>query len=1068
MEDTPIASRTGTPPLPREDSIFNINRIATPDLSFVSHASPSPIIPPRSALHSAAVSSHHHSSASFSAARTSYVSRSSTPSSSAAGTSGTPSSTPSLWQTPIPAFSEPAQPAELPTSSTGAESSSASFSARNPAESPASVNLSSSFASPSIQDTQFEPQATTSSSPRKSLFSSSASPVLSSLSHNRCISQRTVQRLDHDHKSTTYSDTSPLPRQKSTSYSKSKSQSHSSKRTDVSMTDQDPQSQLSLNDYLYYRGFLRGEGSDVTVRSFNRNFKLHKFILSRSPYFSSLFSSFWESSSLGTSSEKKPVHNLNMDHDENITERAFELAISRLYGHEDMEEERKNVFGLFAVANFLDLPYLVNLCVTEIINRISHHSVANILHFFFKRNYGEASKHIVEACKNFLFAEGYDMPLDLWTTIPNSLIAEVVGSDAFFVPTEWDRCQFLIQIINWRMENAKSPSADKTGSSGEFDDTTSLRYTLDHDVRYCHMTYDELEVLEHTRDCNNRLLVSRRVLREALWLQTGLKQKVLRSSESSTELGVVREVASEKLYNYNDDESFISDENDDPVNNAENDPHSLGSSPTGKVRKYDNESPKRSGGAAAAEASADDDLFDNSDDEDMTYYSVPVADETLDTPWDRPKSHLDQPTKITKYPPFRFAVKFNDVTLLENDRRVYSQTHWYAGNFWNVYIQKVAYKHKHQLGVYIHRGPTDSLSDGGMGSGLGSSMIAGMGSGFGGMNGAFGNAFSYGALENAGLGNTFVSSDFRRRSMGANAATAAVTAVGAGAGTAASPTQNRRTLDLGAPMDLDTGAGAGIDRTGDAEAGNETDAAAAATNNLLNLSTLLFANNSNTASNSATSSTTSVVGIGAETVEGDAAAGVVNAADGTVNRDIAAAMVERGGADEVPIFDDLLEHIGQQQQNEANENELNEAATALSVLSLNAANDNVGDVTMIHQQMMTPSGSPSRAPLGSAAAGPSGSPAFGLRPGQFHNNTRLPTQTPEYVDSRKKISAFFEIYTPSRKGHSSLTCFSSTPDMFNISQSWGWKSASLYLKADELKKGGKTDGLKFMVSIGLV
>lgn len=49
---------------------------------------------------------------------------------------------------------------------------------------------------------------------------------------------------------------------------------------------------------------------------------------------------------------------------------------------------------------------------------------------------------------------------------------------------------------------------------------------------------------------------------------------------------------------------------------------------------------------------------------------------------------------------------------------------------------------------------------------------------------------------------------------------------------------------------------------------------------------------------------------------------------------------------------------------------------------------------------------------------------------------------PPFVDRRKAIQAFFSIWCPNRLG-TSLTKFSSGPDSFALSQSWGWKSSSL-------------------------
>jgi hypothetical protein len=67
-----------------------------------------------------------------------------------------------------------------------------------------------------------------------------------------------------------------------------------------------------------------------------------------------------------------------------------------------------------------------------------------------------------------------------------------------------------------------------------------------------------------------------------------------------------------------------------------------------------------------------------------------------------------------------------------------------------------------------------------------------------------------------------------------------------------------------------------------------------------------------------------------------------------------------------------------------------------------------------------------------------------------------------YVDTRPMIQTYFKIFSPSRKGKM-LSMFSSRPDSFNFSQSWGWKSSSLIL--DEVG-GGEDSSLRFMVVLG--
>ncbi|GAC97146.1 hypothetical protein PHSY_004731 [Pseudozyma hubeiensis SY62] len=87
--------------------------------------------------------------------------------------------------------------------------------------------------------------------------------------------------------------------------------------------------------------------------------------------------------------------------------------------------------------------------------------------------------------------------------------------------------------------------------------------------------------------------------------------------------------------------------------------------------------------------------------------------------------------------------------------------------------------------------------------------------------------------------------------------------------------------------------------------------------------------------------------------------------------------------------------------------------------------------------------------------------------------TTCPVPPIPYRDPRKELRAYFSIHCPSPLG-TALTKFSSGPDKFTISQSWGWKSSSLlgtvYLEDGDLDKGKSGLWYRFrcVCSIGLV
>ncbi|GJJ13924.1 hypothetical protein Clacol_008181 [Clathrus columnatus] len=84
----------------------------------------------------------------------------------------------------------------------------------------------------------------------------------------------------------------------------------------------------------------------------------------------------------------------------------------------------------------------------------------------------------------------------------------------------------------------------------------------------------------------------------------------------------------------------------------------------------------------------------------------------------------------------------------------------------------------------------------------------------------------------------------------------------------------------------------------------------------------------------------------------------------------------------------------------------------------------------------------------------------------------VPVPIQPYRDPRMAISAHFTISCTSITG-SSLTRFTSSPDQFAVSQSWGWKSSSLWPDDDDTDafkklKPPKESSLRAMIIIGLV
>ena len=99
-------------------------------------------------------------------------------------------------------------------------------------------------------------------------------------------------------------------------------------------------------------------------------------------------------------------------------------------------------------------------------------------------------------------------------------------------------------------------------------------------------------------------------------------------------------------------------------------------------------------------------------------------------------------------------------------------------------------------------------------------------------------------------------------------------------------------------------------------------------------------------------------------------------------------------------------------------------------------------------------------------------PTYNNRESKSTHNS-VPT-LPAYVDGRPTIKTYFKIYSPS-KGGRMLSVYESAPDLFNFSQSWGWKSSTMVLDdglsgyegTSEGGRGSRDGRLRFMVVIGM-
>ncbi|CAG8570755.1 307_t:CDS:2 [Funneliformis mosseae] len=461
---------------------------------------------------------------------------------------------------------------------------------------------------------------------------------------------------------------------------------------------------MSLCKHIYSRGLIEGSGSDVTIKAFGKDYHLHRIILYQNSYFSVLLEGPWKES------VQKDIE-LRFD-DENITRDAFEIALGRLYGRLDEIISPLQVLNLLATASFLDLQDLCEMCVEVILRDIKEDTVEHYLTFATSHFYGSHSEKITESCFTYLCREGFDnlRLRPAFLKLPAEWLKRVIESDAFWVPSEYERYIFARDVVSQRRKITAEQKRHTLVSSSLINDTdlslnvslptsptsstipnsshkakrlqdstfsyhtrrsssistfnsicSSNSYQTESDesiykaiftyaIYYAHMAFEELtSILYDCDDTTGVPFAPDHVLKEALWQQIDLRNKIENTAENDITLGI----SSSEIPSSSTGVHFEIP-SDDTTH--------IGEALTGLEDMI--------GGGTKA--------MKDGEGRGSVEYSL--------------------------FAPFRFSVEFADVAKLKEKQRVYSGTKFYAGSNWNMYIQKIKTPRKGiQLGVYLHR-----------------------------------------------------------------------------------------------------------------------------------------------------------------------------------------------------------------------------------------------------------------------------------------------------------------------------------------------------------------------------
>ena len=527
----------------------------------------------------------------------------------------------------------------------------------------------------------------------------------------------------------------------------------------------------SLPSHLFARGLTEGKHSDITIHAFGTRYALHRLLLDRAPYFSSMLSGPWSESS------KKDVVLDVEDLDSNITQAAFELALRRIYGCNAIDEESSEAIGLFATGCWLEMNDLIESSVNAILGQLAPKTLGSFIRLVTSNYYGSSGDRILASAKAMLCKEGWEMPLRYWDNVSGEVVREVVGNDGFFVHGEWERWVLAKRVFNRRLKllaieaglvepsghQVRSPPNTMKFNAIRFDavyrksmqltnrpipesydpwlaiytnpDIAALLVLLDEGIHYVHLSFEQLKQIKEQRDAFGLPLMPEGIISNSLWTQMELRQKVLSANELQQELGLTQS----------------SDFREENVNSTR---------AAGDESVVTSHSKGKQAGTASSEAQAEDMESGSWDGNGQPRkFWVPNADHTSivggnsepvlseantarsyiprhlsrlsanidpqDVQWasdfaatggERPQTPRGsppetEPISYSLFAPFRFAAEFPNPRSLKEKKRVYSRTVWYAGSYWNVYIQKIETSKNTQLGVYLHRAKDNNDDD---------------------------------------------------------------------------------------------------------------------------------------------------------------------------------------------------------------------------------------------------------------------------------------------------------------------------------------------------------------------
>jgi len=219
--------------------------------------------------------------------------------------------------------------------------------------------------------------------------------------------------------------------------------------------------------------------SDIKVTVRGRYFRLHRLIISRCPYFSTLFAGSWEDS------KKHEIH-VRVD-DPLVTADAFRDVIGTLYS-KTLTIEDANVREVFATSSYFGMMEISKQCVDFIELRLSPDNIISFINFARSCHY-ELSKDITDRCEAYLCRHAFRdraMHAKFWE-VQLFMVVKVLKSDTLWIPSEYQRYCFAKEVMVKKMAEDDEEDDDYqsvTDSAADISDIGGAEQSSDDTVFY--------------------------------------------------------------------------------------------------------------------------------------------------------------------------------------------------------------------------------------------------------------------------------------------------------------------------------------------------------------------------------------------------------------------------------------------------------------------------------------------------------------------------------------------------------------------------------------------------------